>query len=716
MTDRFNPLAQPAPAAARPAMPSADTAGSQDIEWTALFGLIRRRLPSILVMTMLLGAAVVPLVMLMPQNYVAQTRLILSEPGYGPSGPEPRAALNLDTELERMGARTTLAEAAATLDLARFPELDPARRSLRTQALDWLRFVIGGRPAPAAAVADVQQRVLDAILSRLDLRRDGASGIIVLSFRAEDPQRAAQVANQIVQSYVASRNRLRQDQLATAIAWLTPRISEQQGRHRAAQDQARRFQSDYRLTATPTASPDGQAVADLALRRSQLEQVQSTLTATLTMIPQTAARPLMPLTDEPAALTALRTRLQAQQQDLQDNQAQFGADYGGAALARERIERTHDQLLREAEIFGASVRTRLQATQDSLSAVAAQLQQAQGGLSRQNLAELQLADLLRSVEAEAATLSALQRQRRELQALQEIPALDLEILSPATPPTAPEGHGRKVTLAVALLVVAAAAVMIAGLRELMDRTLRSHDQIRQMPGAVPVGLVPAPDRRQRRDLIRLAGLDPGSAHAQAIATMIAMIQAASRGVLPASLLVCPAGDAADATLLTSGLALGLVADGKRVLIVDCHEGRPRPGRPQGPDVELAAPANPCVIGLSDSSALRPCSFVQEIRWILNRAALTDSTVIFDAPAVLASATTLQLTGLVGRTVLAARWGVTSRKLVALAVDRLAVSSDGPVLVAIEGVNLRRHARSRFGDALSAEQQMRAAGRTFPVQA
>ncbi|MFN3524852.1 MAG: GumC family protein [Paracoccus sp. (in: a-proteobacteria)] len=703
-------VARPRPAPASAPVPTKDAA---EIEWSALLGLVRRRFLSITAITVLLTATALPVVMMMPANYVARTRLIVSQPGYVIPGAEPRVAMNIDTELERMTSRANIETVIAALDLGRFPELNPLGPSLRAELSAQLQSLTGLALAPSPPVADTSQQTLNAFYARMSARRDGPSDIVELSFSATDPRRAAEVANLIVQTYSDQRNEVRRAELAETSDWLTPRINAQQAAYDSAVARARSFQTANRLTATPGTSAPGQAVTALALRGNQLEQAHADLTATLAMISQTADRPVTPLANEPASLTALRTQLLTQQQELAENQAQYGANYGGAAMASERIARTREQIVQAAEAFGLSLQAMLQTTESNMQAVQTQLQQAQSGLSHQNVAELQLAQMLQTVESEAQELAALQRQQRHLQADLDIPVVELEILSPATPPLAPEGHGRKVYLALALCLSGFLAILLAGTRELLDRSVRSIEQIKFSSATVPVGMVPALGRRARRRLKDVISHDPASAYATALRSMIAMIEATDRGVMPASILVCPAADSDEATTLASSLAFALADDGRRVLIVDCHRRNLTPPRLQARlrnDIGPQDPAMPGFVRLTESTGPQARSFADGAKAILEHAAITDSVVIFDAPTVLTSAETLQLAGLVSRTLLVARWGATPRRLVGLAVDRLIMASGTPVLVAMDGVDLRKHARSGFNDAPIAAQLSRVSRR------
>ncbi len=683
------------------------------IEWGALAGLIRRRILTLSVITALLTAAALPVILSLPTEYVARTRLILTQPQYLPQDEDP--VFSLETELERITARQNIQAVIDRLDLAQVPELNLARPGTPSRLATVLRSWIG-TPPPAATAApqDPTQRRLDAFSARLAVRRESAPGLVTLFFAATDPQRAADIANLTVQTYVEQRNAQQRDLTRASMDWLAPRIARQQQVYDTELARARDFQRRNNLSATPGGSVTSQTVIALTSRRDQLDQQQAQLNATLAMIPDTGRTPLVPLPGEPESLTALRDELQDQQHALAERQAKYGTQYGGIDLTEERIAGTRDQILRAAEVYGISVQAALEANRADLAAVQAQLDQAQGGLSRRNVAELELGDMLRGVAAEAEALARLQDQQRDLREGTDMPAVSVEVLSPATPPLAPEGRGRKVYLAMAVVLAGMAALLAVGLSELLDRSIRSTEQLRLSPDTVPVGLLPRLRRREARAMTRLVRTDPGHPFSNALRAMLVMIQSQSRGAVPLSMLVCPGGREGDATMTSAALALGLNGLGRRVLVVDCHPATAAPDAGQ----EWAMPRDDGtmlrLVRLEDRPDPAAAPLAERIRALLDHGSYSDSVVIFDAPSPLASGVTLQLAVMTARTVLVCSWGRTPRQLARLSADRLIAASDARILMALADVNLRRHARSGSRDAPLAAQLIQGRARTSRI--
>ncbi len=317
------------------------------------------------------------------------------------------------------------------------------------------------------------------------------------------------------------------------------------------------------------------------------------------------------------------------------------------------------------------------------ASIEAQLNEVQGGLSQQSIAGLELAGMLRAAEAEAQALAALERSQRVLAANASLPAVEVEVLSPATPPLGPVGYGRKIYLAMALLVAGGAALTIAALYELSDRSTRSPAQLRNMAEIVPVGMLPAIGRLSRRKIEDVIRARPRTAYADAMRALMLTVTTAN-GAVPRSILVTSARRGEGTSTTASALALSLSSSGQGVLLVEIVENATKKA------TSLPGIDRICV----EDTALNDQFIV-----ILDKAAKSGNVVIFDAPAALMSSSALQLAGLADETMLVVRWGRTPVKMVEMAVERLCATGADRVLIALNAVDTRRHASYGYRDAL-----------------
>lgn len=164
--------------------------------------LHRQRRLVVLTITLVLAGAVLALITLKPA-YSASV-LVLVDPGHknllAPDQPGASAASDsarVDGEVEIIRSDATLARVVADLGLMADPQFGTLANPLE-QALAFFRW---GPPPPdeTPAMQEVVERLRDAIA----VQRRGATFLILVSARAESPERAAQLANALAETYIA---------------------------------------------------------------------------------------------------------------------------------------------------------------------------------------------------------------------------------------------------------------------------------------------------------------------------------------------------------------------------------------------------------------------------------------------------------------------------------------------------------------------------------
>jgi succinoglycan biosynthesis transport protein ExoP len=158
-----------------------------------------------------------------PATYTATSQLLIfsKQLQSGPDTvitPVPADASLVQNHIEIIQSRSTLLKAVHALNLKDDLELVPEAPGLSERVQGWLTQSIGvpsvlvemleglrSRRAPSTwASADElkTERALDGLRRRLSVRRVGSSHVILVGFKASDPNKAAIIVNEIVQASV----------------------------------------------------------------------------------------------------------------------------------------------------------------------------------------------------------------------------------------------------------------------------------------------------------------------------------------------------------------------------------------------------------------------------------------------------------------------------------------------------------------------------------
>ncbi|WP_161992682.1 GumC family protein [Aureimonas leprariae] len=673
----------------------------------------------IAITSVLLTAAAAPVIWGLMPTYRGEARLMLDSPLVATldtsdlGRPDP---LNLSSETERLLSRATTERVIHDLHLSEREEFNPALR--KVSAFEGLRKAMrglfdDGKPEPVAS--DSIERIIPEYHMALSVRRDGLSNVIQIGFESRDPELAAAVPNALIGVYLEARKSTIRNRLNSAESWIHQRTGEQQARV----DAARAAAASYRETAGSVSS-DAQAerirsIAELGERHAKIMEDRAELEATIAALkPADGALPQLGLAF-PAGLGEMERDLFTQQRDLDQLLQTYGDNAEQVVDMRGRIRKARSD-------FDAAVKSYLKSQTGKLAAIDREagslrraLAVANQELSRSNLAEARLTELDRASDREQTALDKLEELHRKLVAQATFPGTEVEILSPASVPLVPQGRGRLPYMIGALLASISVAVTAAFVREMMDKTLRSADQLEDAGRIDRAGLIPRMNERARRRLLARSDPSEDGGPNEAIRAVVASIEQANGGRFPASLVVTSAHAGEGKSFLARSLAMELASTGHRVLLVDADRKAGTLGKSfdagsgEGLNEFLAKQA--CLDQIVRHQTESGIDFIPRGRPVPHRPAdfgrlaeivemgrAREQVVIFDSAAALGSMDTVRLAGICERTVLVVRWAKTGRRAVEAAFQR--IRSSGRVFVTMNKVKPRQHSLYMFDDHLT----------------
>ena len=700
---------------ARPVLAVAPEQGGDEVDAMALVRLVRRRIWLIVLLTAGGILALAPLILGIEKVYYAQSRLLIQAPFTSsltdPEAPE-RPELNLTTEVERLLARDIGIAVILMLNLDEREEFNPALRdeTVLNRWRDALRALVAGEEGADAAPRDPLDAVLPELYGALSVWHNANSQVITIGFRSRDPALAAEVPNELLRIYLAKRLSAHRARLDDAERWIAGRVTEQLGRLVAARGALQEGLEAAAEAASEGQMAQGEAASALAERRAALVQERAGLEARLGAL---AGEGDAPGRVDTPAMAGLERKLEEEERDLDALLRVYGENHLEVRAARDRMAALRAAMVDEAEGYERAQRGRLAAIDAEEQAVMTALEDAHASLSRFSVTEAEL-DQLREAALDAQEgLERLEEQRRMLRVQAQLPEIEAEILAPASVPLWPEGRSRLLYLAAVGAGALAVALTIALLLEILDRGVRSQQQLAGVPGLVPGALVPIMRRGARGAVGPGKPRDPG--HADAIRNLVLALDRTAEEAGPRNHLVTGVAPGDGATTIATGIAMELAAAGRQVLLVDAdvergrlHEvfgATPGPGLSDylthGADLDAVirhhAPSGLHYVTCGRRTAI-PLAERAMIAALLKHADARERTVIFDGAPVLASPEAALLAAMTDDAILVARWGRTHRQAVEAAAQRLAGAGGGPVLSVINQVRPKRHALYGFTDA------------------
>src|SRR5579884_869556 len=121
------------------------------------------------------------------------------------------------------------------LDLAKDPEFTQSSAGLAESLRNYLSSFFSTEVPKSES--ELEQRAADALVTKTDAKRIGATFFIEISFHSHNPRRAAQIANAIAEAYIAEQMESKYETARHANEWLRQRLEELR-RQAAADEQA----------------------------------------------------------------------------------------------------------------------------------------------------------------------------------------------------------------------------------------------------------------------------------------------------------------------------------------------------------------------------------------------------------------------------------------------------------------------------------------------
>lgn len=665
---------------------------------------LRRRWRIILASTLLVPGLALLGVVGSPARYTATGILLYDPANNAVPGQAGNTAPSLDegavvaSQSAVIASLPAAAQIAAQLNLAAAPSFNPA---------------IAPRPFPLSLLPRPKPpspaQLAEAVRRAMDVQVLPGSRVLSVSFTSTSPELAAAAANLAMQLYLDHERDLAFAALSEAQAWLTRHTADVQAELdgteaalAAAKAKAGVMQGTQASLTAETASRLAaslvEAQADLAMAQARLNAASGggdAAAANAAIAPN-----LLPLRKEQADLTA----------QLRALSAQYGPDYPDLVAARQQLAAISAEISAETGRELDAARAQMAADKAQI----ATLQTALAAARTQSQAEDAESGPIRALEQRAAAgqdmLRAMTQQAGQLAQNASLIKPDARILSAAAMPASPSAPQRGLILGAALGLGFFLGVLLAGLREALDTSLRSGVDIRAQFGLPCFALLPESAAPQ------VAALQaPFSLYAEqlrALRTGLALHEGAGRIIA-----ITAARPGEGKTTLAIALARSLAAAGLRVLAVDGDIRQPSfdpvfncagaPGltdhlaglagleeviRQDGLTPLKILPAGTqakAALSLFLSPALRQTLFLLRDQF---------DVILIDAPPAFALAEGRVLARLADSALLCIRWGQTPRRVVRAAITLL--HEAGVVLAgtALTRVNVQQHEKSGFADA------------------
>ncbi|MGL4438542.1 MAG: exopolysaccharide transport family protein [Bosea sp. (in: a-proteobacteria)] len=498
-------------------------------------GFLKRRFPSLALMSLAGLGIGVALAVITPNRYSATTQLLI----------DPRDLRVLQNEIspQSMGsdATTTYLESQARvissdsikrkvidkLGLDKDPDFGGPRGGLRQ--------MVGLDSTPARDPRDPVLVALAAMDKQVIVRRGDRTFVIDITTISGDGSKSARIANTMAETYLEDQVAVRSDSAQRASASLTGRLSELRERVRIAEDKVEKYRAANNLVGT-----SGKLVTDeqLAVGNTQFAQArarsadaQAKFDQVRIVRPSSVEAGATPEALNSASIAAFRAQLGSALTREADALVLYGAQHPALVSAQAQVRDARRQIAEELARTVQAARAELDRARAAETSIGTQVERLKRDTLATSQAAVQLRELERDADASRQVYQAFLLRARETSEQSGVDSTNARVITAAVAPLEKMGPNRKLFAVFGLLSGLAAGFAFGLLRDVLMGRRRglaaasgdASPATAAATNAAPVGQ-PAEVRLQAGVDARPSMSRPAQAETSA--------QASTRGVVP----------------------------------------------------------------------------------------------------------------------------------------------------------------------------------------
>jgi capsular exopolysaccharide synthesis family protein len=366
-----------------------------------------------------------------------------------------------------------------------------------------------GTASNSGSAYDRMRTALTALKSRLAVRRDALSYIIEVRFQSHDAEKAASIANAIVDAYIVDQLDAKYQSTLRASNWLEDRIRDLRDKASAAEQAVVDYQRDHNIVVVDNSlanhnvvDPAGKTASEqrvgelnsqllvarerVAEARAKLDRIQAVLTSD--------SAGAIDTTVADALNNDVVSKLRSQYLDLSSKEHDWAARYGNDHLAvvnlRNQMAEINAAIVDQVKQIAGTYKSNFEIEKQHADEAQKAYDEAVAQTEQNNQSKVVLNDLV----SQAKTYRDLYENflQRYMESVQEqsFPITEARLISPALRPLAKSSPKTLLTL-----VICAAAGIILGLaigvfRDLWDRVFRTTEQAEKILQVPCIALVP----------------------------------------------------------------------------------------------------------------------------------------------------------------------------------------------------------------------------------
>jgi polysaccharide biosynthesis transport protein len=437
-----------------------------------------------------------------------------------------------------------------------------------------------------------EKAALGKFTSRLKVRRDTLSRLVVVAFSSHDPHLAAQVANTVVDLFIEDTFQNRHNAIMKSSEWLARELDDIRDKMETSSKALADYQGSIgvadidgdKSTYTEHMGELSRQFTQAESERIQLESLLKNVQGNADSLPEVRNNPVV---------QQLTQKLAEQKGELSQARVVYGANHPVVQKLQSQVTELQSELDSQKHATVNSIRASYAAAEARERLMAAEMK----GTTKEMGQMSRYTALKKEVQTDVDLYNSLYAKIKEAGIAAASKSANIRVVDPALVPENPSRPRWFLNIAVGLLAGIFGGVALAFVREELDNKLRSAEDIRQWIGNANISIIPVIGEAAGQETRlgwskRIVGLlpsasttedtqtnsffleRPNSPEGEAMQALYASVMLSRYGHPPQALLIASAFPGEGKTTVALNLSYALAKQGKVCLVdADLRKGR-----------------------------------------------------------------------------------------------------------------------------------------------
>ena len=388
------------------------------------------------------------------------------------------------------------------MDLDNYIETQSRVLTSETMALQTIRnmnlsanpeFSGGGDSGAIAAGSLKNQKLppeIGAFLGSLSVKRIPNTRLVEVTFESSDPQLAAVLLNAHLENYIQQNYESRYKETTDASKWLQSELDELSVKVRRSEDARIEYERNNQIWAVDDKNNvTTERLSDLN-RQLTDAQSDSLKKQALYEFAKAGDSDAVPQLRDNSVLQSLQTKRADLSIQYTDAVNQYGPNFPKVQRLQEQMKAMDEQIVRERKGIVAQLESDYREAKQHEELLSKALDEQKGEVSVMSGKMIQYNILKREAEANKALYDSLQTKLKEAEISSGLKSSNIRIVDPAMIPSTPSRPAKTRNIALAFLVGLVGGIGLALLREYLDNTVKTPDDVENLIGLPSLAVVP----------------------------------------------------------------------------------------------------------------------------------------------------------------------------------------------------------------------------------